>query len=275
MPQHFLRSAAARPLPLATVMRMSEDQAYRWFCRARWCETDGEPQCPRCGSVGAWDLCRRRYKCRVQGCRAEFSVTSGTIFAHRKLRFRQILAAISLSANAANGRPALQVARELGVDYKTAWTTLMKLREAIAAERDTVPSRDVGESPPPSPRVRETVEPRTATKAAVRKRARKGLLNIHHRVGDQYLDLYEAERAWRSDHRRSDNRTLVEQMLKSALGHPGPGSMRGYWQRHRRNDDDRPQGPGRSTAAPANSGRGRQGNFELPVGSRGTAEARK
>ncbi len=36
MAQHWLETAAARDMPLERVLRMSEDQAYAWFYRARW-----------------------------------------------------------------------------------------------------------------------------------------------------------------------------------------------------------------------------------------------
>jgi hypothetical protein len=55
MAQHFLKSTACRTLPLATVLRMSEDQAYRWFREARWPETKDEPWCPRCGTTSPWE----------------------------------------------------------------------------------------------------------------------------------------------------------------------------------------------------------------------------
>lgn len=113
---------------------MSEAQAYRWFCRARWPDTDGKPYCPHCGVTRCYELARgRRFKCA--GCRKEFTVTSGTIFANRKLAFRQMLAVIALSANSVKGKAALQIAREVGVQYKTAWAMLMKLREALVARR--------------------------------------------------------------------------------------------------------------------------------------------
>ena len=84
MAQHFLNTSQCRPLPLADAMRMSEAEAYRWFCRARWPDR-GEPWCPRCGNVKVWTVRRRRYKCGAKQCRAEFSATSGTIYANRKL----------------------------------------------------------------------------------------------------------------------------------------------------------------------------------------------
>ncbi len=51
MAQHWLKSAAARDLPLSTVQRITEPQAYVWFYRARW--GDGEPSCAHCGVLNA------------------------------------------------------------------------------------------------------------------------------------------------------------------------------------------------------------------------------
>ena len=47
-----------------------------------------------------------------------------------------MLIAIWFSANSVKGKAALQLSREIGVQYKTAWVLLMKLREAIAWRRE-------------------------------------------------------------------------------------------------------------------------------------------
>ncbi len=100
--QHFLLSAKARTLSLKAVFRLSEDQAYETFCALRWPETGGEAVCPRCGCVEAYSIStRRRFKC--VGCHHQFSVTSGTIFASRKLAFVDLLAAIAIFMNGAKG----------------------------------------------------------------------------------------------------------------------------------------------------------------------------
>jgi hypothetical protein len=109
MSQHFLLTAAARTLSLASIYRDGEAKAYETFKAMRW--TDGEPVCPRCGSV-----------------------TSGTIFASRKMAFVDLLAAICIFVNAVKGLSALQMSRDLDVQYKTAFVLAHKLREAIAAE---------------------------------------------------------------------------------------------------------------------------------------------
>ena len=135
MSQHFLLSAAARTLSLAKVMRMSDAAARETFKAIRWASTEGEPVCAKCGCVEAYEIATRQiFKCK--GCLAQFSVTSGTIFASRKLPIRDILAAITIFVNGAKGYSALQLSRDLDVQYKTAFVMAHKIREAIATSRE-------------------------------------------------------------------------------------------------------------------------------------------
>ncbi len=129
----FKLTAAARTLSLKDVYSMGEDGAYSLFKKLRWPETDGAPVCPKCGALDAYEIrSRRRFECKA--CRKQFSVTSGTIFASRKLAFTDMLAAIAILANAAKGLSAMQLSRDLDVQHKTAWVLAHKLREAMAAE---------------------------------------------------------------------------------------------------------------------------------------------
>lgn len=135
MSQHFLLSPAAKTLSLVKVMRMSDNEARTAFRSIRWADTDGEPVCPECGCCDHYDLKTRQvYKCK--GCHKQYSITSGTIFASRKLAVRDILAAIAIFVNGAKGYSALQLSRDLTVDYKTAFVLLHKVREAIGLARD-------------------------------------------------------------------------------------------------------------------------------------------
>ena len=135
--QHFLLSAAARTLSLKAVFSMGEDKAYETFKALRFAETDGVPTCPKCGCVETYNIStRRRFKCAA--CHAQFSVTSGTIFASRKLSFTDLLAAIVIFVNGAKGVAALQLSRDLDCQYKTAFVLTHKLREAMAREQATV-----------------------------------------------------------------------------------------------------------------------------------------
>lgn len=136
MGQHFLLSPRANGLLVEKAARMKEADACRWFMVARWPSTNGVPCCPACGLIGATAIRRLRFRCRAQQCRKEFSVTSGTILASRKLPFRTLVLALVLSVHSVKGKAACQMKRELGVDYKTAFVLLHKLREAIAAERE-------------------------------------------------------------------------------------------------------------------------------------------
>lgn len=133
MAQHFLLSAKARTLSLAQVMRLSDQEAWDAFKAIRFSANDGEAFCPKCGCVDLyWFKTRKVWKCK--GCGAEFSLTSGTIFSNRKLKVRDILSAIAIFTNGAKGHSALQMSRDLDVQYRTAFVLQHKLREAIAAQ---------------------------------------------------------------------------------------------------------------------------------------------
>jgi transposase-like protein len=132
--QHFLLSAAARTLSLAKVMRLTDDQAFDLFRSIRWADTDGDAVCGKCGGCECYTFkARRIFKCKA--CGSQFSVTSGTIFASRKMDLRDILAAIAIFMNGAKGHSALQLSRDLDCQYKTAFVLAHKLREALAAEQ--------------------------------------------------------------------------------------------------------------------------------------------
>lgn len=136
MAQHFLLSAASRTLSLRQIYKAGEDAAYETFCKMRWPETDGEAVCPRCGHDETYKITtRRKFKCK--GCAHQFSVTSGTIFASRKMDFVDLLAAICIIVNASKGVSMVQLSRDLDCQYKTAFVLAHKLREAMALEVQT------------------------------------------------------------------------------------------------------------------------------------------
>ena len=132
MGQHFLLSAKARTLSLGAIMRMSDDEAHGRFEAIRFADNGGAAFCPRCECTAVYTYAARRiWKCKA--CSHQFSVTSGTIFASRKLPIRDYLAAIAIFVNAVKGISALQLGRDLDVQYKTAFVLAHKLREAVGA----------------------------------------------------------------------------------------------------------------------------------------------
>jgi transposase-like protein len=136
MAQHFLLTSAARTLSLASVARMSDEEAERVFIRLRWADNDGNAYCPHCGCTIVYS-CRRlngapRWRCKA--CRKDFSVTSGTLFAFHKLPLRSYLLAIAIFCNEVKGKSMLALSRDIGTQYKTAFVLAHKMREAMASE---------------------------------------------------------------------------------------------------------------------------------------------
>ena len=135
MPQHFLLSSAAKTLTLGSVVRMSDSEVERVFARLRWADNKDEPYCPRCGSVECYASRRNgspRWQCK--GCGKDFSLTSGTLFASRKMPLRSYLMAIAIFVNEVKGKSMLALSRDLGTSYKAAFVLAHKLREAMASE---------------------------------------------------------------------------------------------------------------------------------------------
>ncbi len=115
---------------------MTDAQAEEMFRRVRWPENKGEPVCPSCGSPVVYDVRRKNGPARwcCKACKADFSITSGTIFANHKLPLRGYLAAIAIFCNEVKGKSMLALSRDLGTQYKTAFVLAHKMREAMAAE---------------------------------------------------------------------------------------------------------------------------------------------
>lgn len=134
MSQHFLLSAQARTLSLRKIYSLNDDQAFEMFKQSRWGHHDAI--CPCCGSVAKHYFIKTRRQWRCRDCNHTFSVTSGTIFASHKLPLKVYLAAIAIYCNAVKGLSALQLARDLDVQYKTAIVLAHKIRESLMAQRD-------------------------------------------------------------------------------------------------------------------------------------------
>ena len=85
---------------------MSDRGAENVFLRLRWPQTDGKPVCPNCDCQICYN-CRRaadhpRWRCKA--CRADFTVTSGTLFAWHKLPLKSYLMAIAVFCNEVKGQ---------------------------------------------------------------------------------------------------------------------------------------------------------------------------
>jgi len=99
----------------------------------RWSECNGKPTCPRCECDAVYGyVSRRLWRCKA--CTHQFSVTSGTILASRKMSLRDILLAIAIFVNGVKGLAALHLARSIRCQYRSAFVLFHKLRQALAAQ---------------------------------------------------------------------------------------------------------------------------------------------
>jgi transposase-like protein len=101
------------------------------------------PVCPHCGVVNeATELSGKStrpgvYKCRP--CQQPFSVTVGTVFERSHIPLTKWLLATQLLCSSKKGISSNQLARMLGVTYKTAWFMAHRIRAAMAPEGSSGP----------------------------------------------------------------------------------------------------------------------------------------
>lgn len=98
------------------------------------------PACPHCGSravarkadgerIGRWNC---------HDCHASFNVLSGTIFSKTKVPLQKWFLATSLIINARNSLSSHQLARDLGLNQKTAWYMQQRIRTQMATEQGNI-----------------------------------------------------------------------------------------------------------------------------------------
>lgn len=109
----------------------SEEQCVEAICKARW--RDGFA-CPECGSTRYCRLSRGLFQC--QDCRHQTSPTSGTIFQGTKLPLTIWFLAMHLLTQSKHSVSALELKRQLGVHYETAWAMKQKLMQ-VMLERES------------------------------------------------------------------------------------------------------------------------------------------
>ena len=105
-----------------------EEQCWEHLTRLRW------PRgfvCPRCGGDSRGYLkAKRVHECRA--CGYQGSVTAGTVFHKTRVALSSWFWAIYRMSQGKKGVSALQLSKEIGVSYPTAWLLAHKLRKAMA-----------------------------------------------------------------------------------------------------------------------------------------------
>jgi len=118
-----------KPLP----KRFTDESAARKHLEALLWPTG--PNCPHCGVVNEATALKGKstrpgvYWCNA--CHKPFSVTVGTVYERSKVPLNLWLYAIHLLCSSKKAISGHQLARMLGVTYKTAWFMAYHIREAM------------------------------------------------------------------------------------------------------------------------------------------------
>lgn len=112
----------------------TEQQCIEHLVNMRWphgvkcvhCKSDWVARYDSHGKTGKF---RRVYECG--DCHKQFTAQSGTLFHDSHLPLQKWFIAIALICESKKGMSANQLARSLGVTYKTAWYLAHRIREAM------------------------------------------------------------------------------------------------------------------------------------------------
>ena len=125
------RTAQTISVPELYRMFPNDEASRKWLESARW---GGSPVCPFCGSIddigkppaskphGHW----------CKACRKHFTVTTGTVMHATKQPLQNWIYTIYSVLTARKGISAMQLSKELGCQYRTAWHMLHRVREACS-----------------------------------------------------------------------------------------------------------------------------------------------
>src|SRR5262245_35839301 len=111
----------------------TDEQCHAALIKMRW--PDGFV-CPHCGvTEHSYSAARQIFQC--SGCRVQTSARAGTIFHKSRTPLVKWFLAIYLLTSAKNDIAALELARQLGVKWDTAWLMKQKLMEAMRLRNAT------------------------------------------------------------------------------------------------------------------------------------------
>ena len=107
----------------------TEKEAIEYFISIRY------PQgivCPKCDAkFNVYHRHTSPRMCHCNKCKSEFSIFAKTIFEKSDTDLRKWFYAINLTLISRKGISAMQLKREIGVTYKTAWRMLKQIRSAM------------------------------------------------------------------------------------------------------------------------------------------------
>ena len=131
MPKNKVQFQKGQSLPEFLEAYGTDQQCEHALFQARWPEGF---QCPACGYQKSCRL-RTRQVWQCIRCKHQASLTAGTLFDNTKLPLSTWYLAMYLLTQSKNGISAMDLKRQLGVSYNTAWMVKHKLMQALR-ERD-------------------------------------------------------------------------------------------------------------------------------------------
>jgi len=174
-------------MSLMEFMRDYPDDAacLEWLWRERCSEDGTHADCPKCKREGVvfkrYGTSQRRQSWTCTGCGHHVHPTAGTIFHKSSTSLHLWFYAFYLMTSTRCGISAKHLERELGVNYKTAWRILNKVRNVLMESDDEPLSGDV-----------------EADETAWGGRPRLGDVAKYHDGGD---DLSSAGGRWKADNK--------------------------------------------------------------------------
>jgi transposase-like protein len=100
--------------------------------KIRW---NGNVICPYCKSDKVYKVLKD-YKCG--NCNYRFNVKIGTIFESSKIPLNKWFVAIYLETSFKKGISSLQLSKEIGVQQRTAWFMLHRIREMLRDKSNNI-----------------------------------------------------------------------------------------------------------------------------------------
>jgi transposase-like protein len=103
---------------------------HQFMAHVKW--PDGKIACPKCGGEHVGEIkSRHMFQCKDKACRKQFSTKVGTIFEDSALGLDKWFVAVWCIVNAKNGISSYELSRALGIQQKSAWHMLHRIRLAM------------------------------------------------------------------------------------------------------------------------------------------------